>query len=107
MGAAHRRSELLRIGDAKGANKEYDRLHNLKDRFRTLPDKGNAALRRIGLTNDLEVRLLAAAALLALDEPLAVGLLTEIAKSESLFASFTAEMTLREWAAGNLRQHWS
>src|SRR5687767_13966234 len=95
---ALKRSELLRLNDAKKANKEYDKAHMAKGKLRQLPDRGEAALKRIVAgTEDLDVQILAAAALLALDEGFATDLLERIQNSGAGIPSFTAEMTLREW----------
>jgi len=104
---AQRRSEFLRRGEPKEANKEYDKLHDIKDRMRTLPDRGEAALKRISLNDDPELRILAAAALLALDEPYAASVLKAIAALRLGTKSFEAEMTLKEWRKGTTTEYWS
>jgi hypothetical protein len=60
------RSQFLRVGKTERANWEYDRLHELlKKRLRPLPDRGEACLRRVAEHQNSEVRIHAAAALLA------------------------------------------
>ena len=59
-------------------------------------------LRRIAEDADPEVRLTAAAFLLAIDEPFALGVLGRIQDSALGLSSFTAEMTICEWKKGNL-----
>ena len=108
LDTALKRSELLRQNEPKKANKEYDKLHRLKGEMRHLPDKGKAALKRVaGSTEDDDVRILAAAALLAIDEPFATELLEQIQMRGVGIPSFTAEMTLHEWQAGSIKDYWS
>lgn len=104
---ALRRSALLRKNEPKKANKEYDKLHKLKKAFRSLPDRGETALKRIASNSDVEVKTLAAASLLAVDESYAIALLEEIAASDVGLQSLTAEMTLREWRKGSIREYWN
>jgi hypothetical protein len=66
--AATKRSQLLQSGEPRKANRQYGRIHRLKEKMRGLPDRGEAALKRISKTNDPAVQIVAAAALLALDE---------------------------------------
>jgi len=103
--AAMKRAEYIRQNEAERANQEYDRLHRLKDRLRGFPDRGEAALKRISVNDGPEVQIVAAAALLAIDEAYGVQLLQRTATGQGL-SSFTAEMTLREWSRGNLREYW-
>ena len=107
LATALRRSEFLRRGkSAARANWEYDRLYQLfKEGLRLLPHKGEAALKRIAASDDTNVRSVAATALLAIDEPFAIRLLQEIVDRKAA-GSFTAEMTLREWKRGRLREYW-
>ena len=104
---ALRRVDLLRMNEPKKANREYDKLHEIKNRLRMTPDKGEAALKRIALNVNLEVKILAAASLLAVDEQFAIVLLEKIASSQAGLSSFTAEMTIREWRSGTIRAYWS
>lgn len=105
---AQKRSELLRQNDSKAANKQYDKIHKLKGKLRLLPDRGAASLKRIlSITTDPEVKILAAAALLAVDESFARSELERIRDNETGLPSFTADMTLKEWAAGSIREYWA
>jgi hypothetical protein len=105
--SAANRSEFVRLNDSKRANREYDKLHKLKERMRQLPDRGKAALRRIAkASKDPEVQIAAAAALLAVDERFAIDILQQVQNGNSGLPSFTAEMTLREWRAGSMREYW-
>ena len=104
---AVRRAEFLRSGQPKKANKEYARLYALKGRIRRLKDRGEAALKRIANDSDPEVQISAAALLLAIDELFATELLERIQKSDIGLPSFTAEMTLREWRKGAIREYLS
>lgn len=104
---ALKRSELLRDKEAKKANQEYDRLHKIKAALRQLPDRGHSALSRIATTtDDQDVTILAAAALLAVDEEFATRLLEQVQQRGGIPA-LTAELTLREWRAGSIREYWS
>ena len=105
--AAVKRSQLLQAGEPRKANKEYDTIYRLKGKLRQLPDRGAAALKRISTTEDPDVQIMAAAALLALDEPFATELLERIRDSNPGLPAFTAEMTLQEWNNGSIREYWS
>jgi hypothetical protein len=105
--AALKRSQLLRTGEPKKANKEYDEIYSLKGKMRQFPDRGEAALKRISTTDDPDVQIMAAAALLALNEPFATELLERIRDSNRGIPSLTAEMTLQEWNNGSIRDYWS
>lgn len=107
LATALRRSELLRKKEPKKANKEYDKLHLLKDKLRELPDQGEAILKRIASQPDLDVKVLAAAALLAIDEAYAIQLLEGVCACDAGLQSFTAELTLREWRKGSIREYWA
>lgn len=52
------------------------------------------------------VRLMAAVALLAVDELQAMDVLAEIGAQACGSAYVDAALTMREWQAGNLRKHW-
>jgi len=103
--AAQRRSDLMRQNEPELANREYDKLYELKQRMRELPDKGEAALKRITTSTDYDIQILAAADILALDENYALQLLERIARQDVGLPSFTAEMTLQEWKSGALREY--
>lgn len=105
--SAVRRSDLLRRGDAEKANDEYDKLHKLKNKMRSLPDRGEAALKRISTSDDPEIKILAAVALLAIDEVYAVDLLNSIVERRLGTKSFEARMTLQEWRNGSLKDYWA
>lgn len=102
---ALRRSHLLTINDTKAANKEFDKLHHLLNKYvRLLPDRGEKVLKSIAQNSNLDVRIEAAAALLAVDESYAIELLEAIASDPGLHG-FTASMTLMEWKKGSLRNY--
>ena len=105
--AAVKRSQLLQAGEPKQANKEYDKIYRLKGMLRQFPDRGEAALKRISRTEDPDVQIMAAAALLALDEPFAIELLERIRDCSPGLPSFTAQMTIQEWKNGSIRDYWS
>lgn len=96
------RSQFLRDGQPRKANKAYDRLQQLKIQMRRLPDRGEAAFKRLCSADDVELRLLAAANLLVLDEAYAVGVLKEIAALPVGLTSLGAKTTLQEWRSGGL-----
>jgi hypothetical protein len=58
-----------------------------------LPDRGEALLKRVTGPADVEVRMNAVAGLLALVDQGLNG--------------FDAEMTIKEWKKGSLRDYWS
>ncbi len=103
--AIQRSQDLER--NVSAANKAYGELHRLKNRMRLLPDKGEAMLKRISAYPNVEVQIVACAALLAVDEPFAVAALESIEQTSSGLASITASMTIREWQAGNLAEYWA
>ena len=106
LASALRRSELLRQNDVKAANREYDLVHKAFKRLRERPDRGEAALKRIALVEDFDVQNLAAAALLAIDEDFAISLLEKVQRNSSGLPGLAAEMTIREWKRGTLRDYW-
>ncbi len=69
------RSAALQASEPARANTYFDRLHGLKNAMRQLPDRGDAALKRIAGNADPQVRITAAAALLAVDESFALAVL--------------------------------
>lgn len=101
---AVKRSRLLK-SDVKAANREYDKLYRLKERLRSLPDRGGSILKRVAQHPDLDVQISALAMLLAVDEAYAMSGLKEIAASERGLPSLTAAMTIQEWNAGNIKEY--
>jgi hypothetical protein len=106
INVALQRSEWLRLSEVDKANNEFDRLHELKNQLRELPDKGVAVLRRITGNADVNVSMVAAVALLSVDEEFAINVLEGIAQSEVGIPSFSAEMALKEWRRGAMRDYW-
>lgn len=106
LDAAVKRAQFLSENNAKKANREYDRIHAFKNDLRRLPDRGEAALKRMLLNGELQVKLMAAVCLLAVDEAYAVEAFREISESSVGISSLDATLTLREWHAGNLREYW-
>jgi hypothetical protein len=104
---ALRRSEFLQRNEPKKANREYDRLDKIQQKMRQLSDRGEAAFKRIAAaTTDLDVQIIAATALLPVDEPYGIHLLEQISsKRDAGIPSFTAEMTLREWRNGGMQKY--
>jgi len=101
------RSQALTDNDSKRANRCYDRMHRVKNRMRALPDRGAGALKRVLSSNeDPNVRLMVAAALLAVDEVLALAELDDLASRCSGLVSASARMTADEWKRGALRDYW-
>jgi hypothetical protein len=96
-----------RLQDPEEANEEYEKLYEMKGKMRQFPDRGEAALKRIAKSRDLNVQILSAAALLALDEPFATEILERIRDSNVGIPSFDAMMTLQEWRKGSIREYWS
>lgn len=103
-----KRAEYLATNDSKRANREFDKLTKLRrEGLRSLPDRGEAILKRLAESPDAAccpyVLIDAAADLLAVDEAYAIKLLENVAKGTGLEA-FTAEMTVKEWRKGKLRE---
>jgi hypothetical protein len=103
--ASAKRSEFLRLGQIRKANKEYDRVHSIKNQMRARSDRGEGALKRLCESDDLDLRLLAAANLLAVDEAYAIKQLEAIAAPGAGMKAFEARMTLKEWRKGALREY--
>jgi hypothetical protein len=103
--ASAERSHSLRNGQPRKANKAYDRLYQLKVQMRRLPDRGEAAFKRLCGADDVELRLLAASNLLALDEAFAIDVLKEIAALPVGLSSLDAKTTLQEWRRGALTDY--
>jgi hypothetical protein len=101
--ASAKRSEFLRSGEVRKGNKEYDRIHSIKNQMRLLPDRGEAVLKRLCQSTDLDLRLLAAANLLPVDEAYALEQLESMAAPGAGMKAFEAKMTLKEWRRGVLR----
>ena len=100
-----RRSHFLKANNIKAANKEFDKLHQLLKKYvRLLPDRGEKILKHIARNSNLDVKIEAAAALLAVDENFAIELLEGIALDPGLHG-FTAAMTLKEWKNGKLKNY--
>ena len=103
--AAINRSQFLQTNDSKMANEEYDKLHEIRRRMRELPDRGEAALKRIAGVLDASLQVNAAASLPALDERFATGILENVRDRNAGLISLSAAMTLREWQNGSLREY--
>jgi hypothetical protein len=103
--ASSKRTEFLRLGQIRKANKEYDRIHSIKAQLRLRSDRGEAALKRLCETGDLDLKLLAASNLLAVDETYATQQLEAIAVPGAGLKAFEAKMTLKEWRKGSLREY--
>lgn len=100
------RSQALARNDSRSGNRYYDKLYKLKGTIRQLPNRGEALLKRVlDSLRDGEVRVMAAAYLLAVDEGTAFRELEAVAAEESGLVSMNAEMTLKEWKAGRLRDY--
>ena len=106
--AATKRSQLLASGNWRQAEEEFSRLQRFRVQLRGLPDRGEAALKRIAGSDDPEVKIIAAAGLLALDEDFAVALLEQVRDTHEGILAATAEMTIQEWRNNSpaFRSHW-
>ena len=83
-------------------------LDRLQTEMRDLPDRGAAAFKRIaGATADPDVQIIAATAILPLDEPFGMTLLQQIVDADVGIASFTVKMTPREWRSGGMQKYRS
>jgi hypothetical protein len=82
-------------------------MHRIKDRMRALPDRGADVLRRVLSSNqDPNVRLMVAAALLAVDEVKALAELDDLGSRDLGLVSASARLTADEWKRGALRDYW-
>ena len=105
--AALARSRYISRGDATKAGREVEKLRDISRRIRALADRGELVLKRIAGSQDAELRILAAAGLLALDEAFATNVLRKIEKGRDSSKAFDAEMTLKEWQQGLKQEFWA
>jgi hypothetical protein len=89
-------------GNAREANRAFDRKITAVKAMRTTPDRGKGHLTEMLFDPEVAVRYSAATYLLPLDEPAAVFVLEEVARGNHKLVSFGAEMVLKEWRAGRL-----
>ena len=105
--AALARSRYLSQGDATKSRREYEKLRGITQRIRALDDRGELVLKRIAGSQDAELRIMAAAGLLALDQVFATNLLRKVAQGRDQAKAFDAEMTLKEWQNGIKQEFWA
>jgi hypothetical protein len=95
--------QLLLKRKIKAANELFDRNYwDFGRTFRSLPDKGKAALLALTWHEDPAVRAHAAFLLLPLDERQALKVLTDLAGKGLPWISTNAKITVEEWKAGRL-----
>ncbi|MET0360576.1 MAG: DUF2019 domain-containing protein [Sphingobium sp.] len=99
--AAIRHGELRSGADA---NRAHDKLIKTYHELRATPDQGRAYFSSLLTNPNPSVACWAASFVLWFDEPAARATLTKVADSEERLIGFSAEMTLKEWDAGRLRQ---
>ena len=105
--AALARSGFLRQGEATKAGRESEKLRAIAGKLRALPDRGEQVCKRIAGSDDAELRLLAAAGLLSVDEAFATSVLRKISQGRDQTKAFDAEMMLKEWQAGFKQELWT
>jgi hypothetical protein len=104
--AAFRRAEFLANHDLIRADREFDKQTKLrKEGLRRLPDRGEAILKRLiaDAEADGEVLIAAGLNLLSIDESYAIAVLEKVARGSGLCV-LTAEMIIREWKSGTIRE---
>lgn len=101
--AAIKRGEAIRNGRSKIANRNYDKMADIAKYLRA-----NNSLHELSIFYihpDIALRL-SAAYLLPVYEKESIKVLKEIAKMDGI-ESFNAEMTIKEWKNGNLRNYYT
>jgi len=102
--AAIKQEEAIRSGKSKIANRNYDKMRSI-----VIFLKNNKSLGRLAVYYvhpNLSVRAWAASYLLPLYEKESIRVLKEIVNMKT-FGSFDAEMTIKEWKNGNLRNFYT
>ena len=101
---AIKRGEALEEGKSQIANRCYDKIHRIVDSLK----KGNqlSLLAKLYNHSNSWVRLTASVYLLPLYEKESLTALSRIAKMDGLCA-FEAEMTIKEWKNGNLKNFYT
>ena len=105
--AALARSRWLRQGEGIKSGRESEKMRIVIGKLRALPDRGEQVFKRIAGSQDLELRILGASGLLALDEAFATKVLRKISAGRDQAKAFDAEMTLKEWQSGLNRDFWA
>ena len=102
--AAIKQEEAIRSGKSKIANRNYDKMRSV-----VIFLKSNKSLGRLAVYYvhpNLSVRAWAASYLLPLYEKESIRVLKEIVNMKT-FGSLDAEMTIKEWKNGNLRNFYT
>ena len=98
--AASKYSEATEVGNARVANRNFDKVEKI---VLYLKENNSLDELRMFLNHDvIGVRMLAASYLLPKYEKEASSILEEISNQKGMIP-FIAEMTLKEWRKGNLR----
>ena len=98
------RGNALNEGNSRIANKCYDKLRKITTYLKK--EKQLSQLSTFYNHHNLHVRSVAAAYLLPIFEEKSIKVLKEIAKLH-VFGSFDAEMTIKEWKNGNLKNFYT
>jgi hypothetical protein len=92
-----------REGAHRVANAQYKRIMATWRELRRRGDEGRAALLRLMSSSNPHVQVWAASHVLEFDPSPAEALLERLAGGPPSIVRLDAEMTLKEWRAGNLR----
>ena len=95
--------EASRTGNSRTANAQYKRIVAAWKELRGRGEEGRAALLRLMGNSNPDVRMWAASHVLEFDPGAAKAELERLASGPSSLVRFDAEMTLKEWRAGNLK----
>lgn len=101
-GAAVRHGEASQKGDHRTANAQYKRLLAAWKELRSRGDEGRAALLHLMDARNLHVQVWAASHVLEFAPEAAEARLERLAHEAPGLARLDAELTLKEWRAGNL-----
>lgn len=99
-----KRGDALYEGNSKLANRCYDKIRSLASFLRK--ESKLSQLAAFYTHPNLNVRLTAAAYMLPVDEKQSLKVLKEIAQKK-VFGSLDAQMTIREWKNGNLKNFYT
>lgn len=100
--AAGLHGEASRTGNSRAANAQYKRIVAAWKELRGKGEAGRAVLLHLMGNSNPDVRLWAASHVLEFDPGAAEAELNRLASGPPSLVRFDAELTLKEWRAGNL-----
>jgi hypothetical protein len=101
--AATMQWQALQDANAKAANSQYKRIVSVWKELRGRGKDGQVALSRLMVSSNPHVRVWAASHVLEFDPGPAEAELERLASGPPSIVRLDAEMTLKQWRAGNLK----